>query len=61
MAEKMAVFDSKKFADMQKTEGGSGDKKEKKKADKPAQVSGSRFIKTAIAFLQTKKCLPDSQ
>merc|ERR1712173_562819 len=36
MAEKMAQFDAKKFAEMQKTSGG-GDsaKKEKKKADKP--------------------------
>jgi len=49
MAEKMAQFDAKKFAEMQKASGAGGDsgKKEKKKADKPKQEQPKKEKKEA--------------
>merc|ERR1711878_238710 len=49
MAEKMAQFDAKKFAEMQKASGAGGDsgKKEKTKADKPKQEQPKKEKKEA--------------
>ena len=49
MAEKMAQFDAKKFAETQKASGaGDSGKKEKKKADKPKQEQQPKKVEPVI-------------